>query len=100
MRAFEHLPNLVTMFFTRAAEQDDAPFLWAKKNGAWRATTWREAAQMVASLAAALKRIGLAPGDTVVLVSGNRLAWGIADLRLSVARSEERRAGSEDDSRV
>ena len=30
MRTFEHFPNLVTMFFARAAEKGDAPFLWAK----------------------------------------------------------------------
>ncbi|MGS1015989.1 AMP-dependent synthetase/ligase [Allosphingosinicella humi] len=85
MRAFEHFPNLVTMFFTRAAELDDAPFLWAKKNGAWRATSWREAAQTVASLATALKRIGLAPGDAVMLVSENRPEWCIADLAIMAA---------------
>ena len=27
MRRLEHFPNLVTMFFTRAAEKGDAPFL-------------------------------------------------------------------------
>ena len=31
MRQLEHFPNLVAMFFTRAAEKGDAPFLWAKK---------------------------------------------------------------------
>lgn len=85
MRAFEHFPNLVSMFFTRAAEQDDAPFLWTKKNGAWRSTSWREAAQTVASLATALKRIGLAPGDAVMLVSENRPEWCIADLAIMAA---------------
>ena len=36
MRQFEHFPNLVTMFFARAAEKGDAPFLWAKQEGEWR----------------------------------------------------------------
>jgi long-chain acyl-CoA synthetase len=39
-RTLEHFPNLVTMFFTRADEKGDAPFLWAKRDGAWQATSW------------------------------------------------------------
>ncbi|HEY0446094.1 MAG TPA: long-chain fatty acid--CoA ligase [Allosphingosinicella sp.] len=85
MRAFERFPNLVTMFFTRAAEKGDAPFLWAKQDGEWRAISWRKAAETVAALAAALKRIGLKPGDTVMLVSENRPEWCIADLAIMAA---------------
>ncbi|MDB5721700.1 MAG: long-chain fatty acid--CoA ligase, partial [Alphaproteobacteria bacterium] len=85
MRAFEHFPNLVTMFFTRAEEQGDKPFLWAKKEGAWRPTSWRETAEQVASLAAALKAIGLRKGDRVMLVSENRPEWCIADLAIMAA---------------
>ena len=59
MREFEHFPNLVTMFFTRAKEQGDAPFLWAKKGGSWQSISWAETAQQVASFAQSLKDIGL-----------------------------------------
>lgn len=82
MRAFEQFPNLVTMFFTRAAGKGDAPFLWAKSEAEWRPTSWREAAGQVAALAAALKRIGLKRGDPVMLVSENRPEWCIADLAI------------------
>jgi len=85
MREFEHFPNLVTMFFTRAAGKGDAPFLWAKKDGQWRAVSWRGAAETVASLAAALRRIGLKRGDTVMLVAENRPEWCIADLAIMAA---------------
>ena len=78
----EHFPNLVTMFFTRAGEKGDAPFLWAKKQGRWTAISWREAAERVASLAAALKELGLNPGDRVMLVSENRPEWLISDLAI------------------
>jgi long-chain acyl-CoA synthetase len=84
-RVLEHFPNLVTMFFTRATERGDAPFLWAKRQGKWTSTSWREAAEAVSSLAAALKRIGLAPGETVMLVSENRPEWCIADLAIMAA---------------
>ena len=62
MRQLEHFPNLVAMFAARAAEKGDAPFLWAKKDGEWRPTSWAETARQVASLAAALKALGLKPG--------------------------------------
>jgi long-chain acyl-CoA synthetase len=85
VREFEHFPNLVTMFFTRAAAKGDAPFLWAKKDGQWQSTSWREAAEQVAALATALRRIGLNRGDTVMLVSENRPEWCIADLAIMAA---------------
>ncbi|MBV9929628.1 MAG: long-chain fatty acid--CoA ligase [Alphaproteobacteria bacterium] len=85
MRRFEHFPNLVTMFFARAAEKGDAPFLWAKQGGAWRPTSWREAAETVSRLAQALARLGLKRGDLVMLVSENRPEWCIADLAIMAA---------------
>ncbi len=84
-RQLEQFPNLVAMFFARAAEKGDAPFLWAKKDGQWRPTSWRETAEQVASLAAALRRIGLRRGDLVMLVSENRPEWCIADLAIMAA---------------
>jgi long-chain acyl-CoA synthetase len=85
MRLLEHFPNLVTMFFTRAAEKGDAPFLWAKREGEWRSTSWRQVAEKVAALATALKGQGLQPGDRVLLVSENRPEWCIADLAIMAA---------------
>ena len=85
MRRFEHFPNLVTMFFTRAAEKGEAPFLWAKRDGAWQPTSWAEAARQVAALATALKAQGLRPGDRVMLVSENRPEWCLSDLAIMAA---------------
>ncbi|WCP13419.1 Long-chain-fatty-acid--CoA ligase FadD15 [Sphingobium sp. AntQ-1] len=85
MRAIEKFPNLVTMFFARAAEKGDAPFLWHKSGGAWHSQSWAEVARQVASLAAALKAQGLKPGDPVMLVSENRPEFCIADLAIMAA---------------
>ncbi len=85
MRRLEHFPNLVTMFFTRAAERGDAPFLWRKQDGAWVATSWREAAETVARLARALTAIGLERGDRVMLVAENRPEWCLSDLAIMAA---------------
>ncbi|MDB5687909.1 MAG: long-chain fatty acid--CoA ligase [Rhizorhabdus sp.] len=85
MRAFEHFPNLVAMFFTRAEEGGDRPFLRAKRDGVWDAISWAEAARQVASFATALRAQGLRPGDRVVLVSESRPEWCIADLGIMAA---------------
>ena len=85
MRTLEHFPNLVTMFFTRAAEKGDAPFLWVKKDGQWVSTSWAEAARQVAALAAGLKAIGMKRGDRVMLVAENRPEWCISDLGIMAA---------------
>jgi long-chain acyl-CoA synthetase len=78
-------PNLVAMFFRRAAEKGDAPFLWHKHDGAWQPIAWGEAARRVAAFAEALRGLGLAPGDRVLLVSENRPEWCIADLAIMAA---------------
>jgi long-chain acyl-CoA synthetase len=85
MRELERFPNLVTMFFSRAREKGDAPFLWSKSSGAWRSISWRDTAGLVARLAAALKRLGLNRGDHVMLVSENRPEWLISDLAIMAA---------------
>jgi long-chain acyl-CoA synthetase len=81
----EHFPNLVAMFLARAGEKGDAPFLWVKREGEWRSLSWRDAAEMVARLSAALKGIGLNRGDRVMLVSENRPEWLISDLAIMAA---------------
>lgn len=82
MRAFEHFPNLVAMFFARSQQLGDAPFLWRKQQGAWHSISWAQAAQQVAALAAALRAQGIQPGERVMLVSENRPEFCIADLAI------------------
>lgn len=84
-KQLEYFPNLVAMFFTRAAERGDAPFLWTKSDGAWRSTSWAEAARQVAALATGLRAIGLKRGDRVMLVAENRPEWCISDLAIMAA---------------
>jgi len=84
-RQLERFDNLVSMFLTRAEERGDAPFLWAKRDGAWQSTSWTEAARQVTALAASLRRIGLEPGDRVALVSENRPEWLMSDLGIMAA---------------
>ncbi len=84
-RQLEKFPNLVTMFLTRAREKGGQPFLWSKASGEWVAISYADAARQVAALAGSLKRLGLLPGDRVMLVSENRPEWLIADLGIMAA---------------
>lgn len=81
----EHFPNLVTMFFARARQKGDKPFLWAKKGNEWQSISWAQAAHQVACVAQYLRELGLKKGDRVMLVSENRPEWLIADLGIMAA---------------
>jgi long-chain acyl-CoA synthetase len=78
-------PNLVEMFFDQAARLGNAPFTFVKIDGVWTGRSWNETAQDVAKLAHALREIGLARGDRVVLVSENRPEWLVCDLAIMAA---------------
>ncbi|MBU0557468.1 MAG: AMP-dependent synthetase/ligase [Alphaproteobacteria bacterium] len=82
MQALEHFPSLTAMFFARAMERGERPFLWAKRGDTWQPISWMETARRVASLAKALRALGIAPGDRVMLVSENRPEFCIADLAI------------------
>ena len=85
MRQFERFSSLTAMFFARAAELGDRPFLWTKADGAWTALSWAEVARDVAALASGLRANGVMPGDRVMLVSENRPEFCIADLAIMAA---------------
>ncbi|MEW4468205.1 AMP-dependent synthetase/ligase [Parasphingorhabdus sp. JC815] len=74
------------MFFQRAREGGDKPFLSAKIDGQWQAISWAEAARQVAALAKSFQKLGLKPGDRIMLVSDNCPQWCITDLAIMAAR--------------
>jgi len=81
----EHFPNLVAMFLDRVGQRGNTPFLWAKRGGRWQSISYTETARQVAALSASLLKLGLRPGDRVMLVSENRPEWLIADLAIMAA---------------
>lgn len=84
---FETWPSLAVMFFERAAELGDRPFLWAKHDGRYQPLTWREVRDRVSLVARGLHAIGIAPGDKVMLVAENRPEWMIAELAILACRA-------------
>src|SRR5579883_3093637 len=79
---YQTCPNLAAMFFDWAERRGDRPFLWAKRDGVYQSTSWREAARQVNVLARGLRALGIRRGDRVGLVSENRPEWMIADLAI------------------
>ncbi len=83
--AKDEWPNLVSMFFDRAQEKGDRPFLWRKTADGWHSTSWASAARSAASLARALADLGIGEGDRVGLVSESRPEWPIVDIGIMAA---------------
>ena len=79
--AFQSLNKL---FFDRAEQYDEKPFLWAKKNKEWLPLSWNETSLKVKEFAGGLRSFGIKPGDKVVIVSENRPEWIIADLAINL----------------
>ena len=79
--AFQSLNKL---FFDRADQYNEKPFLWAKKNKEWSPLSWKETSSKVKEFAGGLRSFGIKPGDKVVIVSENRPEWIIADLAINL----------------
>ena len=70
------------MFFEKAKEFADKPFLWEKYDGAYQPLSWNEVAKQVAAIAQCLKNQGIEPGDRVALICENRAMWLISDFAI------------------
>lgn len=82
---FDRNPNIVALFLQRAAYLGNAPMLRMKRADQWQAVSWADAARQVALIAASLLKLGLKPGDRVLIVSENRPEWCLADLAIMAA---------------
>src|SRR6266481_136626 len=82
---YDSCRSLPAMFFEQAGQLGNKPFLWAKREGTYRAISWAAAARDVRRLALGLKSLGIGRGERVGLVSENRPEWVIADLAIMSA---------------
>ena len=76
--------SLNKLFFDRAEQYNEKPFLWTKKNKEWIPLTWHETSLKVKEFAGGLRSLGVKPGDKIVIVSENRPEWIIADLAINL----------------
>ena len=72
-------PSLPAMAFERLADHGEKPFVWAKKDGAYESTSFKDTADAITNLAHALSGLGIQPGDRVGLIAENRPEWLMAD---------------------
>jgi long-chain acyl-CoA synthetase len=72
--------TIVDLFRDRARARPNAVALRHHGEGGWQSITWHDYERAVAETAAGLRAWGMAPGDRVGLLSGNRPQWHIADL--------------------
>ncbi|MBK1698776.1 AMP-dependent synthetase/ligase [Rhodovibrio salinarum] len=82
---YDRWESIPQAFFDVVARAPDAPQLWAKHDGRWQPLTRAEVAERVRALARGLHRLGLQPGERVVLVAENRPEFVIADLAIMTA---------------
>jgi long-chain acyl-CoA synthetase len=85
MTDYPALTNLPAMFFEQARQKADQPFLWARRDGAYHAMTWRQVDSAVRDLARGLRSLGLRRGERVVVLAENRPEWLIADVAIMAA---------------
>ncbi|SDF51369.1 long-chain acyl-CoA synthetase [Limimonas halophila] len=78
-------PNLPAAFFDLAHRHGERPFLWSRRGGQWTPSSWTEIARQVRALTHGLIRLGLEPGERVVLVADNRPAFFVADMAIMTA---------------
>ena len=72
--------HLVRRFAEQARLNPDKPLFFEKRNGAWQGLSYAETA--AGHCLAQYLRVGLCPGDHVVLCGENRTSWAVADLAI------------------
>ncbi len=78
--------TIVAIFSRRVAADGDKPALHFRKGGNFTSLSWNELASQVRRTAAALAKLGVKPGDRVILASENRYEWIILDLAIHLTR--------------
>ena len=87
MQTVPRWANIPTMMFALARDWDNRPLLRWSREGRWRRMSWYRFAVRTASLARALRKAGIQPGDRVLLVCENRPEFPIAEVALQAIRA-------------
>ncbi len=84
----ENLKTTLEMLYHWEQTTPDKLFMRQPFEGKWKEFTWKQAADEVRIMAAALQSYGLAPKSRVALVSKNCAHWILADLAIMMAGYE------------
>ncbi|MCI5072026.1 long-chain fatty acid--CoA ligase [bacterium] len=72
--------SIPSIFFRHVHQHAHKPVFADPIDGSWSWITWQEAAQIIASYAMHLQRLGVEKGDAVAIMGENSSAWIMADL--------------------
>jgi len=75
----------VGLLLRQATLFGDDPFIHYPADGGWKVVSWSQLRNGVLSIAAALIERGVSPGDSVVLLSENRVEWIYCDFGIQAA---------------
>ncbi len=79
-------PNVIQMFSARAERTPDLPALRFKRQGIWRALTWRDWFRASEAIAAALiGHLGVERGQRVAILAPTCVEWAVCDLAIALA---------------
>ena len=82
--------TLTELFFGASDRyRDRAVALRVKRGGRWLPISYAELVEQVRNAAAALRDLGIAPGDRVAILSENRPEWAITDYACLACRSAD-----------
>lgn len=79
------MKTIIELFETAVAKYPYNIYLWEKKNGEYKGTTYTETRQQVIYLAAGLVDLGFKKGDRAALLSDGRNDWIISELGIIYA---------------
>ncbi len=79
------MKTIIELFETAMVNYPDNIYLWEKRDGEYKGTTYRETREQVLKLAAGLVSTGFKKGDRAGLVSDGRNDWIISELAMLYA---------------
>lgn len=76
------MKSLVQFFETNVDRYKDNPYMWEKKDGEFRPTTYGEMREQVYQFAAGLMNLGIKKGDRITLLAEGRTWWVVAEMSM------------------
>ncbi len=73
------------MFFRQASKYGDRALIHHLEGGSWLTHSWADARRDILAIASGLVEAGVQAGDTVLLISENRLEWILCDFGIQAA---------------
>ncbi len=76
------MKSLVQFFEENVDRFKDNPYMWEKRDGEFRSTSYSELRDQVYEFAAGLISLGIKKGDRMTLLAEGRTAWVVAEMSM------------------